>query len=87
MDEPAAAFVLPPARRDRPPVAPACAVRRRIVALRKHNLSVPDIKACLDAASEQAPSERTIDRVLKEEGFARLPRRIQAERLFGPAIF
>ena len=80
LDEPAAAFFLPPARRGRPPVTPALAVRRQIVALRKRNLSVPDIKARLDAASEQAPSERTIDRVLKEEGFARLPRRTQAER-------
>ena len=80
LDDPAAAFFLPPARRGRPPVAPARAVRRQIVALRKRNLSVPDIKARLDAASEEAPSERTIDRVLKQEGFARLPRRTQAER-------
>ena len=48
--------------------------------MRKRNLSVPDIKARLDAASEEAPSKRTIDRVLKQEGFARLPRRTQAER-------
>ena len=48
--------------------------------MRKRNLSVPDIKARLDAATEEAPSERTIDRVLKQEGFARLPRRTQAER-------
>ena len=80
LEDPAAAFFLPPPRRGRPPVAPALDLRRQIVALRKRNLSVPDIKARLDAVTQQAPSERTIDRVLKEEGFARLPRRTQAQR-------
>ena len=80
LDDPAAAFFLAPARRGRPRLDPAEQTRRLVVALRKQNLSVPDIKARLDAAGEHAPSERTIDRILKEAGFTRLPRRTRAER-------
>ncbi len=47
-----------------------------IILLRKKNLSVPDIKAILDAKNKII-SERHIYNVLHKEGFARLPRRSQ----------
>ena len=45
-----------------------------IVLLRKKNLSVPDIKTILDSQSADV-SETYIYKILKKEGFARLPRR------------
>jgi hypothetical protein len=51
----------------------------QIVALRKQNYSVPDIHAAL-AAQGEAPALMTIDRILKQEGFATLPKRTRRER-------
>ena len=51
----------------------------RIVALRKKNHSVPDIHAILTAQGESR-SLTMIDRILKEEGFAPLPKRSRPER-------
>jgi len=51
-----------------------------IVALRKKNFSVPDIKTMLDAKGHTV-SEGYILRILKEEGFARLPRREQKTKI------
>jgi len=45
-----------------------------VITLRKHYLSIPDIKAQLDAQGHSV-SERYIWSVLNKEGFARLPRR------------
>ena len=64
-------FFRPPVPRGRPAVSPADAVRERIVALRQHNLSVPEIKARLDADEPRSPSESTISKVLQQEGFPR----------------
>ncbi len=50
---------------------------RHIIALRKKYLSVPDIKAILDARGEGV-SERYIYEVINQDGFARLPRRPRA---------
>ena len=50
-----------------------------IVALRKKNLSVPDIKVILDGKGTKL-AEREIYLILKKEGFARLDRRTKAER-------
>jgi hypothetical protein len=50
-----------------------------ILALRKKQLSVPDIKVILDAKGLQA-SEGFIHKVCEEDGFARLPKRGRAER-------
>ena len=50
-----------------------------IVHLRKQYLSVPDIQAIL-ATQGHSLSTRAIDRILKQEGFARLPRRSQREK-------
>ncbi len=51
-----------------------------IVALRKKNFSVPEIKTLLDAQNHDA-SEGYIALVLKQEGFARLPRRDQHTKM------
>jgi hypothetical protein len=54
-------------------------VRERVVALRKQNLSIYDIRRSL-AEKGQALSAPTIAQILKAEGFARLPRRRDDER-------
>ena len=51
-----------------------------IVALRKRNYSITDIKVFLDS-NGKAVSLDTIDKVLKAEGFAPLPKRTRMERL------
>ena len=74
---------LPPGRLTPPPTS---ATHHEIVRLRKLNLSVPDIKAQLDASCDRPPSERAIAAILDSEGFARLPRRTRAARAAaGPA--
>ena len=66
--------------------SPASDLHDEIVRLRKLNLSVPAIKARLDASSSHPPSERAIRDLLLAEGFARLPRRSRAQRAAaGPA--
>jgi len=63
----------------RPGVKPCDAVRKQIVALRKQNLSIYDISEALK--KEDVPrSPVAVAAVLKEEGFARLPRRADDER-------
>ena len=52
----------------------------RIVRLRQQQLSVPQIKAALDSLGESV-SERYISKILKQEGFERLPRRTKTQRL------
>lgn len=47
-----------------------------IIELRKKYLSIPDIKSILDSQNQKL-SERYIHKVIKKEGFARLPRRDQ----------
>jgi transposase len=49
-------------------------INELIVAYRKRNFSVPEIKAALDAQNTNV-SERYISILLHNEGFARLPRR------------
>lgn len=56
------------------------AVRERIVALRKRNLSVYDIRDELERSGPSRLSATAIQEVLREEGFARLPRRREEER-------
>lgn len=78
---PKRAFFLPPVKS--PKVVPEKArVRETIVSLRKQNLSIYDINRAL-AQNDQALSPPAIAAVLKEEGFARLPRRPDEER---PAV-
>jgi len=54
-------------------------VNELIIAYRKRNFSVPEIKAVLDAQNFNV-SERYISIVLTKEGFSRLPRRDNKER-------
>ena len=54
-------------------------LREKVVALRKQNLSVDDISRTLTYDGEPV-SPATILAILKEEGFARLPRRLDEER-------
>src|SRR5271157_33162 len=54
-------------------------LRERVVALRKQNLSVHDISRCL-ACEDESLSPAAVAAILKEEGFAKLPRRLDGER-------
>ncbi|MBV8315079.1 MAG: hypothetical protein JOZ53_09085, partial [Planctomycetaceae bacterium] len=75
---PQRSFFLPPAKG--PHAAPKSdPVRARIVALRKQNLSIYDISRAL-AKDDITLSPVAISLILKDEGFARLPRRADEER-------
>ena len=78
--DPSAYFFRSPTPPGRPLGIPADDLRQQVIALRKLNFSVPDIKAHFDEQSPRTLSERAISRILKEAGFARLPRRTRAER-------
>jgi hypothetical protein len=76
--DPNRCFFLAPAKG--PHVAPKKqALRDRVIALRKQNLSIYDITRTL-AAQDQPISPVAVDQILKEEGFARLPRRDEKDR-------
>jgi hypothetical protein len=53
---------------------------QRIITLRKRNFSITDIKVTLDAEGTIVSLD-TIDKILKAEGFAPLPKRTNAQRL------
>ncbi len=55
-------------------------VVEEIIALRKQNYSILDIKAVLDS-KDKGVSLDTIDNILKKEGFKRLPRRTRIEKI------
>jgi transposase len=54
-------------------------LRQRVIALRKQNLSIYDISRALEHEG-QSLSPVAVNNILKEEGFARLPRRLDEER-------
>jgi transposase len=54
-------------------------VREKVIALRKENLSIYDISTVLETKGHQL-SPVSVSLMLKEEGFARLPRRRDEER-------
>ena len=56
------------------------AVRERVIALRKQNLSVYDIRDELERSGKDRLSATAIQEVLRDEGFSRLPRRADDER-------
>lgn len=56
------------------------AVRERIIGMRKRNLSVYDIRDELERAGNDRLSVTGIQEVLRQEGFSRLPRRLDEER-------
>jgi hypothetical protein len=75
---PGRAFFLTPAKG--PPSAPQSdPLRDRIIALRKPNLSIYDISRNLTHQGHPL-SPVTVGQILKDEGFARLPRRADEER-------
>jgi len=72
------AFFLPPSKG--PSVAPKRdRVREQVVTLRKQNLSIYDISKALDESAHRL-SPAAVSLILKQEGFARLPRRPDEER-------
>jgi len=79
---PARPFFLPPQKG--PQASPKTSrVREKVVALRKQNLSIYDISRVLEESGQKV-SAVAVSLILKEEGFARLPRRGDEERLPGP---
>jgi hypothetical protein len=75
-------FFLPPQKG--PQASPKTdRVRDKVVALRKQNLSIYDISRVLEESGQRV-SAVAVSLILKEEGFARLPRRKDEERLPGP---
>ena len=78
-DKPAQ-FFFTPRTTGRKPMAETDKINQLIVDLRKRYLSVPDIKAIVDAQGEHTISESHIYNVIKSEGFARLPRRKNSSR-------
>lgn len=76
--EPNRPFFLRPAQG--PHTAPKKqALRNRVIALRKQNFSIYDISRALTADGHPI-SPVAVDQILKAEGFARLPRREDADR-------
>jgi hypothetical protein len=76
--DPKRAFFLPSAK-GRKAVTGQDAVREKIIALRKQNLSIYDISEAI-TKEEEPVSPVSVSKVLQEEGFARLPRRLDEER-------
>jgi hypothetical protein len=74
-------FFLPPQKG--PQVSPKTdRIRDKLVALRKQNLSIYDISRVLEESGQKV-SAVAVSLILKEEGFARLPRRRDEERIPG----
>ena len=71
-------FFAPTARDGRPP-GKQTRLREQVVALRKQNLSVHDISRAL-AHDGESLSPAAVAVILKDEGFAKLPRRADDER-------
>jgi hypothetical protein len=77
-NQPTRDFFSPTAREGRPP-GKQNRLREQVVALRKQNLSVHDIGRAL-AGDGESLSPAVIAAILKREGFAKLPRRLDDER-------
>jgi hypothetical protein len=75
-------FFLPPQKG--PQASPKTdPLRDKVVELRKQNLSIYDISRLLEESGHRV-SAVAVSLILKQEGFARLPRRRDEERLPGP---
>jgi len=77
-NQPQREFFLPPTRGVGPP-AKQKRLRAQIISLRKQNLSIYDISRVL-AKEGESLSPPAIAEILKEEGFAKLPRRLDDEQ-------
>lgn len=80
--DPAREFFLPSARQSRPH-GKQNRLRDEVVALRKQNLSMYDISRAV-SREQEAISPAAVAAILREEGFARLPRRLDDERPEAP---
>ena len=76
--DPGRPFFLAPSKGRRPGIQDAR--REQIIAWRKKNLSVYDISEALGEAGHGPLSPGAVSRILKQEGFAPLPRRRDEER-------
>jgi hypothetical protein len=81
-NQPRRDFFVPSAQEGRPP-GKQIRLREQVVALRKQNLSVHDISRAL-ARDGESLSPAAVAAILKQEGFAKLPRRLDDERLDQP---
>src|SRR5271155_2363791 len=77
-NQPERDFFIQAARVGRPP-GKQNRLREQVIALRKQNLSVHDISRAL-AREGESLSPAAIASILKKEGFAKLPRRLDEER-------
>jgi hypothetical protein len=77
-NQPGRQFFLSPAQEVRP-CGKQKRLRDQVVSLRKQNLSVHDISRAL-AREDESLSPAAVAAILKEEGFAKLPRRLDEER-------
>jgi hypothetical protein len=77
-NQPKRDFFVPTAREGRP-AGKQTRLREQVVALRKQNLSVHDISRAL-ARDGESLSPAAVAVILKDEGFAKLPRRADDER-------
>jgi len=77
-NQPERDFFIPTPREGRPP-GKQKRLRELVVALRKQNLSVHDISRAL-ARDGETLSPAAVAAILKKEGFAKLPRRLDDER-------
>ena len=78
-------FFLPPRKGPKPAPQKHQRVRDEIVALRKQNFSIYDINQALKGKGIKR-SPVAVSLVLRDEGFARLPRRRDDERPLGPRV-
>jgi transposase len=72
-------FFIAPKKGPQTPRPAGDPMREKVIALRKQNLSIYDISAALKREGH-AFSPVSVSAILKEEGFARLPRRADEER-------
>jgi transposase len=79
-------FFLPPAKGPHKPAAKD-KLREMIISMRKQNLSVYDISRVLKSKDHEL-SPVSVSKILKDEGFARLPRRKDEDRpqTIGPTV-
>lgn len=64
----------------RPPKSRHDLLRQRVIDLRKQNYSIYDIRDEVERKGKERLSPTTIQAILRQEGFARLPRRLDEEQ-------
>jgi len=80
--DPQRPFFAPP-RKGPPPAGPQDPTHQKVIALRKQNLSIYDISRVLQQQDRRL-SPAGVALILRQEGFAKLPRRADDERPTGP---